>query len=321
ERRNHPSIIMWVPFNKSWGQFETKWLTGWVKEYDDTRLVNNASGWHDGGVGDVIDIHTYPGPSSPPSDGARAMVIGEFGGLGLPVSGHTWQDEKNWGYKSYKDSDALTDAYLELVAKLKPLIGGGLSAAVYTQTTDVEVEVNGILTYDREVMKMDAEKIAAANRSLYEKRYRAETVMPDAHHGENLWKYRISKPAGDWYAPEYDDSKWREAPGGFGGKEIRNTVTRTEWNGAGLWLRKFFNLGSDNFDGLFLSVAAAQETRIYINGIPAAQLDGGGTGYAYIRPSEKALASMKPGKNTIAVQCKQLIGEHYFDMGIVRVVE
>jgi hypothetical protein len=95
-------------------------------------------------------------------------VLGEFGGLGLPVRGHTWQDEKNWGYKSYKTPEELTRAYVDLVDKLQALTGApGLAAAVYTQTTDVEIEVNGLMTYDRAQVKMDAEKVAAANQKVY----------------------------------------------------------------------------------------------------------------------------------------------------------
>jgi hypothetical protein len=109
-------------------------------------------------------MHKYPGPGSPEPEANRAAVLGEFGGLGLPVSGHTWQREKNWGYRSFTDAEALTTAYLDLVAKLFPLIEAkGLSAAVYTQTTDVEVEVNGLMTYDRAVVKMNLDKVAAAN--------------------------------------------------------------------------------------------------------------------------------------------------------------
>ena len=93
-----------------------------VKKLDPTRLVNNASGWTDRGVGDVNDMHKYPGPGSPEPEANRAAVLGEFGGLGLPVRGHTWQSEKNWGYRSFTDSEALTTAYIDLVAKLFPLI-------------------------------------------------------------------------------------------------------------------------------------------------------------------------------------------------------
>ncbi|MBA7597272.1 Beta-galactosidase [subsurface metagenome] len=165
--RNHPSIVMWVAFNEGWGQFDTPRIVDLIKDCDPTRLVINTSGWADRGVGDVHDVHRYPGPAAPPNEPGRAAVLGEFGGLGLPITVHTWQDEKSWGYRSYESTEELTAAYLDLLLQLRPLISEGLSAAVYTQTTDVESEVNGQLTYDRAVIKMDVEKVAAANRELY----------------------------------------------------------------------------------------------------------------------------------------------------------
>ncbi len=166
--RNHPSIVMWVPFNEGWGQFDTPRVVDMIKRLDPTRLVDNASGWTDRGVGDVMDEHQYPGPAVPRLEEKRAVVLGEFGGLGLPLPGHTWQAEKNWGYRSFTTGEELTDAYLALIKKLHAMTGQqGLSAAVYTQTTDVEVEVNGLMTYDREIIKMDAERVAAANKTLY----------------------------------------------------------------------------------------------------------------------------------------------------------
>jgi len=165
DHENHPSIVMWVPYNEGWGQWDTPRIVNMIKKLDPTRLVDNTSGWTDRGVGDVNDMHKYPGPGAPEPESKRAAVLGEFGGLGLPIRGHTWQDEKNWGYRSYTNSATLTSAYLDLVDKLFPLISEkGLSAAVYTQTTDVEIEVNGLMTYDRELVKMDLDKIAAANR-------------------------------------------------------------------------------------------------------------------------------------------------------------
>ncbi len=169
-RYNHPSIVMWVPFNEGWGQFETGRITSWIKNYDPSRLVDSTSGWADRGVGDVHDIHAYPGPTAPVVEPYRAVVLGEFGGLGLPLPGHTWQSEDNWGYRSFKNAQELTDAYVQLLEKLKPLVADrGLAAAVYTQTTDVEVEVNGLMTYDRAVVKMDQEKVRQANEELYGK--------------------------------------------------------------------------------------------------------------------------------------------------------
>ena len=164
-RGNHPCIVMWVPYNEGWGQWDTPRIVEQIKKLDPSRLVDDASGWADRGVGDVNDMHKYPGPGAPEPEQHRAIVLGEFGGLGLPVRGHTWQAEKNWGYRSFTNSEALTTAYLDLAAKLFPLIEEkGLSAAVYTQTTDVEIEVNGLMTYDREMVKMDWQKVATANR-------------------------------------------------------------------------------------------------------------------------------------------------------------
>jgi len=164
-RRNHPCIVMWVPFNEGWGQSDTATVVERIRKLDPSRLVNNASGWADRGVGDVHDLHKYPGPGAPDPEPDRASVLGEFGGLGLPLPVHTWQAQKNWGYRSFATRDSLTFAYLDLVSKLFPLITEkGLSAAVYTQTTDVEVEVNGLMTYDRELVKMDLGRVSAANR-------------------------------------------------------------------------------------------------------------------------------------------------------------
>ncbi len=165
--RNHPSIVMWVPFNEGWGQFDTVRITRWTKEYDPTRLVNCASGGNDFPVGDVHDIHVYPGPRAPQPEEHRAAVLGEFGGLGLPLEGHTWLSKGNWGYKSFGNSKELTDAYVDLLSKLTPLIEKpGLSAAIYTQTTDVEVEVNGLMTYDRKLIKLDESRITEAANKL-----------------------------------------------------------------------------------------------------------------------------------------------------------
>ncbi|MFV2069903.1 MAG: glycoside hydrolase family 2 protein [Pirellulales bacterium] len=167
-RSNHPSIVCWVPFNEAWGQFDTIGICRWIKEYDPTRLVNCASGGNDFPVGDIYDLHRYPGPVAPPNEPKRAAVLGEFGGLGLPISGHLWQEKKNWGYRTFKNEDALFAAYTGLLDKLEPLIRDGLTAAVYTQTTDVESEVNGLMTYDRAHLKFDPQRTAPRNGRLYE---------------------------------------------------------------------------------------------------------------------------------------------------------
>lgn len=166
---NFPSIVAWQPFNEAWGQFKTEEITRWTMEKDPTRIVNSASGGNFYPVGHVIDLHSYPDPAMPRPDlfGAKqALVLGEYGGLGLAVEGHLWQ-EKNWGYQSFKANDSLFNRYNGMNDKLAELIRHGLSAAVYTQTTDVEGEINGFMTYDRKVMKMPVDKLRASNTKLY----------------------------------------------------------------------------------------------------------------------------------------------------------
>jgi beta-galactosidase/beta-glucuronidase len=164
--RPHPSIIMWVPFNEGWGQYDTARITGMVKGLDPSRVVNSASGWADRATGDVRDIHSYPGPDAPPSDGLRVLALGEFGGLGLRVEGHSW-DQKAWGYKGMKDAAELARGYTELLGRVRELKEkAGLSAAIYTQTTDVETECNGLMTYDRARVKPDENAVRAANAAV-----------------------------------------------------------------------------------------------------------------------------------------------------------
>ena len=168
-RWNHPSIIMWVVFNENQGQHDTEALVAEVKALDPSRLVNNASGNDDKNCGDVIDKHSYPGPESPKPEENRAAVLGEFGGLGLPVDGHTWT-KKTWGYEGTKNIEDLTKGYEKLLGKAWELNStDGLSAVIYTQLTDVETECNGLLTYDREINKVVPERAAAANSGMLPK--------------------------------------------------------------------------------------------------------------------------------------------------------
>lgn len=168
--RPFPSIIVWVPFNEAWGQFKTVEITKWTKAYDPSRLVNASSGGNFHAVGDMHDLHNYPDPQihRPEVFGIdRAVVLGEFGGLGLPIENHTWTDKSNWGYQSFTTKDELLARYRSLITKLETMIPKGMSAAVYTQTTDVESEVNGLMSYDRKVMKFDPDAIRKINQKLY----------------------------------------------------------------------------------------------------------------------------------------------------------
>ena len=164
---NHPSVVMWVPFNEAWGQFKTAEIARWTKDYDPTRIVNAASGgnfYPD--AGEVLDIHSYPHPRFYLFDIGRVNVIGEYGGIGLPLEGHLWQPDRNWGYVRFKNAGEVTDEYVRYAEMLERLIPTGCSGAVYTQTTDVEIEVNGLMTYDRKRMKVDERRLREVNRRL-----------------------------------------------------------------------------------------------------------------------------------------------------------
>ncbi|SEP50137.1 glycoside hydrolase family 2 protein [Amycolatopsis saalfeldensis] len=170
--RSVTSIVAWVPFNEGWGEFDTARIASLVKSLDPTRLVVANSGVNccfsrpDAGAGDVYDDHTYVGPGEPRERDHRALVDGEYGGIGLVLDGHCWPGPPQ-AYEMAPSSARLTERYAEVSERLEQLVGElGLSGAVYTQTTDVENEVNGLLTYDRRIMKLDATVAAAHNRAV-----------------------------------------------------------------------------------------------------------------------------------------------------------
>lgn len=167
--RGFQSIVCWVPFNEAWGQFDTPEVVKFTKEFDPTRLVNEASGGNFHFVGDIIDVHHYPTPAMNVFESKFINVLGEYGGIGYPVIGHTWEIDRKWGYgKNKQSSEELMSQYKEYAEMLKVFVQTGCAAAVYTQTTDVEGEVNGLMTYDRAVIKVDIEKLAEINRSVIE---------------------------------------------------------------------------------------------------------------------------------------------------------
>ena len=169
-----PSIVVWVPFNEAWGQFKTKEITDWVMNYDKTRLVNSASGGNFHFSGHIHDFHHYPQPVMHRADllgKKQSIVLGEYGGLGLPLEGHTWQDKANWGYQSFKGADSLYIQYSNFINMIEEFIPRGLSGAIYTQVSDVEGEVNGLMTYDRKIIKIPVDKLKALHEKLYRVKY------------------------------------------------------------------------------------------------------------------------------------------------------
>jgi Glycosyl hydrolases family 2, sugar binding domain/Glycosyl hydrolases family 2, TIM barrel domain/Glycosyl hydrolases family 2 len=321
-RRNHPSIVMWVPFNEGWGQYDTPRIVQWLESYDPSRLVDNASGWTDEHVGDVIDVHRYPGPGSPTPEAARAAVLGEFGGLGLPLPDHTWQGQANWSYRGFTTRDALTDAYVDLVGRLHPMLRSpGLSAAVYTQTTDVEIEVNGLMTYDRAIVKPDEARVRAANLHLFTPPPFLVSVVDTSRDAPVVWRYTTTSPPAEWMASEFDATGWPEGPGGFGTANTPGAVVRTVWNTPDIWLRRSFDLpAAFSAADLHLLIHHDEDAEVYINGVLASTLGGYSSDYELASLTSASRALIRPGRNTLAVHCRQTTGGQYIDVGLVDVV-
>ena len=165
-----PSVVVWVPFNEAWSQFDTYEVVAFTKKKDPSRLVNSASGGNSyRECGDIFDSHNYPDPHIKfTSEGKQIDVLGEYGGIGWPIEGHLWQPDRNWGYVQYQSAEEVLAQYREYARQLKETVATGVSAAVYTQTTDVEGEVNGLMTYDRVITKMPAEELFKINREVIE---------------------------------------------------------------------------------------------------------------------------------------------------------
>lgn len=336
--RNYPCIVNWVVFNEGWGQYGgQKWID-WTKQYDPSRLAS-VSGWVDFGNGDMADVHRYPGPGRVENAGpGRAFTVGEFGGLGLPVEGHLWNPEmRNWGYNNYKTVEDFTKAYERLVFQLHALVGQGLSAAIYTQTTDVEGEVNGMLTYDRKVEKIPAERLAALHAPLYKAPLTWTVVLPDSEKQAQEWSYTTEQPAQGWEKENFNASSWKKGMGRFGYSHPQSQLgyplhertdpahaPRTHWNTSDIWLRKDFVL-TEVPKNPYLWVAFDSGADIYINGVRVAKLVGRKAHYGNneLHPFiEGTAVALRKGKNTICVhgvnEMKPQTNQ-YLDAGIVNV--
>jgi len=318
--RNHPSIVMWVPFNEGWGQHDAARYTDWLKRRDPSRLVNHASGWTDEGVSDVSDAHAYPGPVRPMLEDGRAAVLGEFGGLGLPLEGHTWIDAGNWGYRSYTTRESLADAYRARLDQLRLLEAEGLAAAIYTQTTDVEVEVNGVMTYDRAVVKLP-DDAAAVNERMYGPPPEIRTLVPCSDQTPQTWRYTTTRPTGEWSNPQYDDSAWKTGPGGFGRPGTPRGPVGTVWDTPTIWLRRTFTLGAWTYENPMLRIYHDEEVDVEINGVVVATLQGYTQGYTYVPLGVMGDATLIPGENTLALYVSQTRGGQFIDACLVDVIE
>ncbi len=319
-RGNHPSIIVWVPFNEGWGQHNTNDILQWVKRGDPSRLVGGPSGWLDRGYGDLYDLHRYPGVSMFPPPPERATVLGEFGGLGLIVKDHLWIADRNWGYQQFDTKEKLQDRYGELMRELKVAIDSGLSAAIYTQTTDVEIEVNGLMTYDREVVKFDQSEVAKWHAELLRPVTMSNlprTILPTSEQSPQKWRYTMTEPGADWHKPEFDDTAWKTGHAPFADPDGSMYKAATPWSSGKIWLRRTFNLDDPNVAHLFLRLHNNDRATVFINGVQVRQEGGNSPGYHWSPLGEAGKRALRKGENVITVLGEQDRRKAFIDVGLL----
>jgi len=185
----------------------------------------------------------------------------------------------------------------------------------------VEIEVNGLMTYDRAMIKMDVKKAAAANRSLYLPPPVTKTIVPTSQKQGQVWRYTTSEPRIGWYRTRFLDSAWQEGKGGFGTEGTPGAVVGTVWNSSDIWLRRTFELESTKLSRPQLLIHHDEDTEVYINGLLVAKLEGYISSYIRAGLDEKAQKALKVGSNCLAVHCRQTTGGQYIDVGLVEVKE
>ena len=351
---NVPSIVSWIPYNESWGQpgeFLTHATLAWTKKYDPSRIVDGPSGWNDyegglvrgRGIGahkpvgveeaaDLVDKHIYgKHPGMFAVNDRRASFLGEFGGIGCRVEGHLWTD-KAWGYGGTgKDTDrkAVQDKFVSLMDHVAGLAMNGLSGSVYTQTTDVEGEINGLITYDRKVVKFDEKALAEVHGRVRDAfalgttprtaKVLAKCLDPDV----NAWAWTTVAPAAGWERPGFDDSAWARSAGGFGSATLKKNLPHakcaTEWNTPAIWLRRRFTLDVDmaKIVGARVEMFHDENAEVYLNGKLVISASGYNKDWTSFRiPLDRFSAAAKEGDNVIAVKVTQKIGGQYIDLGL-----
>jgi hypothetical protein len=319
--KNVPSIVLWIIFNEGQGQFDTERLVDLVHGLDPSRPVNEASGGEIKGSGEVNDIHSYPEPAVRPPNGKQALTCGEFGGIGFLIPDHSWQ-RSGHGYVEVDTPEDLLYLYAQYIEGVRDLRDNGhLSAAIYTELTDVMTEINGLLTYDR-VPKLPVEIVKRVNTFQF-KAPTYKTVLPTSQEVPQNWKYTFSKPEDEWSGRNFDDSQWQQGPGAFGsaGDHIG-----TKWTAPDLWIRLHFNpgmLAAEQLKSLVLTEFHRGRIEIFINGIATPPQQGNNRsldGYYEHRPLLQATrqAILSNTDNVIAVHCHTApnLPTQFFDAGL-----
>jgi len=315
---NSPSIVTWVVFNENQAQHDTQALVNDVRNIDPSRLVNQASGGWYYDAGQFLDWHSYPAPACPSSN-TQILACGEYGGIGLNISNHVWNIGTT--YVMVNNMGDLFNMYSSFADKLiEYKTNYGLSAAVYTELTDVETELNGLLTYDRYMVKGSLSKYFATNQGVINKTLFMTDVLPTSLTAPRSWKYTTSQPATDWNSSTFNDASWTTANGGFGTQGIPGGNARTNWSTPDIWMRQSFKIGTltpTMLDSLVLNVFHDEDCEIYLNGVRTDSIKGYNTSYMTFPINDLAKnALVSNATNIISVHCHQTAGGQYIDAGI-----
>ena len=327
--RQHPCIGAWVVINEGWGQHTEQGMGHTHRavnsvinaNHDPGRFVHAVTGWTDVEMGDFLDVHSYPSPGAATNPvNERVASCGEFGGINLFIENHMWAGS-DVNYTTVDDADTYTNLYDRYTDRLQELQQEkGLWMSVYTQITDVEQECNGILTYDRKVLKVSPAQQEAMKANILRtinSRYKdATTIVSAGDQSSSIqWKYTTTEPAEDWYTTDFDASSWQTGAAGFGGGG------RTTWSSSDIWIRRSFKI--NNFDAsrlqdLRLWLFHDEDAEIYINGILVAKMTGYNTKYELWPMLPEGLQALKldGSNNVIAIHCKQTIGGQFIDCGL-----
>ena len=330
--KQHPSIGAWVPFNEGWGQFDGLHTVRGVNavrnaDADSGRLMNSVTGWTDYGLGDFYDRHNYPVPDAYVDEaGRRISSCGEYGGITMLVEDHQWAGSQ-WVYTSVDNNEDYTDLFIRYLDELQNLQQEkGLWAAVYTQITDVEQELNGIYTYDRKVLKVTDEQHerikSRIQQIINQRRYRESfTIVKAADESDHEeWQYTFSQPEEGWEKEGFDDSGWKTGIAGFGD---RDPYFRTSWTGddhSNIWIRRSFTLDGLNqadLNDLKLWMFHDDDVEVYLNGVLACAKTKWNDKYEFFEITDEAKAVLRlNGDNVIAIHARQDYGGRYIDAGI-----
>ena len=327
--RHHPCIGAWVVWNEGWGQHAERGMAHTMRavnsvmnaNHDPGRFVHAVTGWTDVEMGDFLDVHSYPSPGAATNAvNERVASCGEFGGINLFIENHMWAGS-DVNYTTVEDAETyanLYDRYTDRLGELQQ--EKGLWMSVYTQITDVEQECNGILTYDRKVMKVSpAQQQMMRDKILRTINYRYKdvtTVVPAGDENSSIqWKYTTTEPAADWFTTDFAATGWKTGSAGFGGGG------RTPWSSSDIWIRRTFKINSfdmNRLPDLRLWLFHDEDAEIYINGLLAAKMTGYNTKYEAWPLLPEAQQSLKfdGSDNVIAIHCKQTTGGQFIDCGL-----